>query len=494
MTQTEFTTTKTAKTWSPLQTAIYDNFANGTGHLKVEALAGTGKTTTIVEAAKRIPEGLSTLLCAFNKSIETELKARAPRGVEVKTLHGVGFALIRRRFRTVRVNDEKKATMAEQALTEVLPERMRYDARRKETRPTWTDVNKVAKLAALGKNLLVEDMPGLTMAAIDYSIEDEEFPAGLLAEAAARAIELAAEKTDEIDFDDMVWFPAKFGLASHRYDVVVVDEAQDMNAAQLSLARGEVRENGRIIIVGDSRQAIYGFRGSHASGMDEMAKTLGAAVLPLSITYRCPKKVVAIAQQIVPQYRAADEAPEGLVEQVSYQRFEALAKPGDFVLGRANAPLVSGCLGFLRRGIPACIQGRDIGKTLLGLIDKSGAQDLADLESWLRAYESRERERALRLNKEARADLVSDQVEAILAIAEGEPTVEAVRRKLESLFRDDDATTKVVFSTVHKAKGLERDRVFLLTSTFRPSRSTEEANIWYVAVTRAKQELYLVSA
>jgi superfamily I DNA/RNA helicase len=67
-----------------------------------------------------------------------------------------------------------------------------------------------------------------------------------------------------------------------------------------------------------------------------------------------------------------------------------------------------------------------------------------------------------------------------------------VTAKIQALFSDTDETRRVTLSTTHKAKGLERDRAWVLADTYRPTRGTEEANLWYVAVTRAKTTLFLV--
>jgi len=83
-------------------------------------------------------------------------------------------------------------------------------------------------------------------------------------------------------------------------------------------------------------------------------------------------------------------------------------------------------------------------------------------------------------------------VYCILALAQGEATPEAICRRIETLFRDEDQTSVITCSTVHKAKGLERDRVWLLEGTFNPHGGRQEKNIYYVAVTRAKKELYQV--
>lgn len=85
-----------ARVWSNQQNAIFRWFeSGGNGNLVVKARAGTGKTTTIIEAVKRAPEK-TILLAAFNKRIAEELTARigdCPH-IEAKTLHAIGFMLV----------------------------------------------------------------------------------------------------------------------------------------------------------------------------------------------------------------------------------------------------------------------------------------------------------------------------------------------------------------------------------------------------------------
>src|SRR3990167_3391898 len=101
-------TTNTEKTWSEEQRAIFRHFAGGrqAGNLVVRARAGTGKTTTIVAGIGQAPEQ-KILLAAFNKRIATELQAkvRNPRA-EVKTLHSLGFAYVRRNWSDVRLDGD----------------------------------------------------------------------------------------------------------------------------------------------------------------------------------------------------------------------------------------------------------------------------------------------------------------------------------------------------------------------------------------------------
>lgn len=70
--------------------------------------------------------------------------------------------------------------------------------------------------------------------------------------------------------------------------------------------------------------------------------------------------------------------------------------------------------------------------------------------------------------------------------------MQEIKDKIDGLFSDTDAANRIMLSTTHKAKGLERDRVWILMDTYRPKKSTEEANLYYVAVTRARKSLFKV--
>src|SRR5262245_25161652 len=111
-------------TWSPQQEAIFAEFEHGTQHAIVRARAGTGKTTTILAAIARAPEQ-SIVLCAFNKSIETELSNRLtnPRAI-AKTAHALGFAEVRRNWNKVRVDQDRGWRIAQQAWAEVTERRV----------------------------------------------------------------------------------------------------------------------------------------------------------------------------------------------------------------------------------------------------------------------------------------------------------------------------------------------------------------------------------
>ena len=463
----------TNRTWSIYQQAIFRDVAEGTGNVLVLARAGTGKTTTIVEALRHIPAGKTALLVAFNKSIATELEARAPQGVAVKTLHAFGFAALRNAFQTA-MDTNKVERIARSLFGTNLPGAVLGNLTRLVSRAKSTLAETEADL-----DNIVDDL--------DLDVPDDERP--LFVERAADILGACYRDTRTCDFDDMIWLAVRHNVRVPTFDFVFVDETQDLNAAQIELAFRAVKRGGRAFAVGDDRQAIYAFRGADEHAVDRVTHKLNARVLPLSITYRCGKAIVALAQAIVPDYEAAPSAPDGLVRQVTDATMRTEATPGDFVISRKNAPLIGLCLGFLAQGKPATIAGRDIGAGLLALVNKSKATTIPALLAFVDAWEKAEIDRLTARKRDTQ--VATDKAECITALTEGASTVAEVKARIEALFSDKDDSKRIVCTTTHKAKGLERDRVWVLADTFSTT-STEEDNLWYVAITRAKTELCIL--
>jgi DNA helicase-2/ATP-dependent DNA helicase PcrA len=491
----------TNRSWSAQQEAIFSFFKTGQGNLVVRARAGTGKTTTILEGITYAPEQ-KIVLCAFNKRIAKELqdKLKNPRA-EAKTLHGIGCGYVLRAWPGSELEEDRGFRLALEAMGE-----------------GGTDVpgtakkvaNVVKRIAAMGKNMApFGSQAQLEEIALDFDIgpdedlEDQGYGLELCCKIAVKAMLLASRPNaygqSTYDFDDMLFVPVRNRLVRGKYGMVVVDEAQDMNATQILLAQSLVKAGGRVVVVGDDRQAIYGFRGADSGSIDRLKTELKATELGLTITYRCPKVVVAEAQTIVPDYQAAPSAPEGILRAITEEALVSQVQPNDFVLSRKNAPLVGFCLAVLRAGKRARIEGRDIGAGIIKLVEKLKARDLVSLEKKLTEWEAKEaRKLEAKLGKEKSASKIAqnkDMHATISALTEGLATVAELVARINQLF-SDNGTNQVIFSSVHKAKGLEADRVFTIEDSFvirHPGVDpTEEANIRYVALTRAKAELVFV--
>ena len=161
------------------------------------------------------------------------------------------------------------------------------------------------------------------------------------------------------------------------------------------------------------------------------------------------------------------------------------------MLSRTNAPLISLCLQFLAEGRPATMAGRDIGAGLASLVRKSEAPSVAGLITWTEKWAGDEAARLARKGRDS--SIATDRAECIARIAAGARTIDEVLGRLERLFSDKDEACKILLSSTHRAKGLERDRVWMLRGTYRPGESIEEDNLTYVAITRARHELRLVA-
>jgi superfamily I DNA/RNA helicase len=497
-----------ARTWSPMQEEVFRDVSGGAGHTVVRARAGSGKTTTILEALRHVGRGLTVLFVAFNKSIATELERRAPAGVEVRTMHAYGLRQCSRRWGKVRIDSNR----AEGLVRAVVG-----------YRPETAELRKMlVKAVSLSKGSLARTADDVDALCDAFGIDVEQDGLGSREEFVAdvlRVLEWCKDpfiqaqpksarqnevwvtfRSNEaaIDFDDMVWLPVVNDVRCWQFDRVFVDETQDLNAAQIALALRACKPQGRILAVGDDKQGIYRFRGADSQALDNVVRELRARVLPLSITYRCAKSIVAVANTVVPDLEAAPGAPDGIVREVGEKEMIRDAREGDFILSRTNAPLVRLCLALLRDGRKANIQGKDIGVQLASFVRKSKCKTIEALRDYTEKWCEREVARMFKKDQATDTSAVEDRAATILVLAEQCSSVAELLGNIEKLFSDSDPTGKIILSTTHKAKGLEREKVWVLADTYmrrgRGDRepAQEEKNLWYVAVTRAKLELVLV--
>lgn len=475
-----------ARDWSPLQQAIFADAREGTGHVRILARAGSGKSTTIVEALRHVPAGLSKCLLAFGKEAKEDLGRKAKGLAEVMTMHGLGYRAM---------TGGLGATFAQDKGRDLLKRAMPHSFAARRV---------VEKLTGLAKNRLAWGEEALIAIAYEFRLDPEPVaelvrvgPLGAmqaLASAAQAQLDAALADTSRFDHDDMIWMPVKLGLSLQQYDRLFVDEAQDLNACQIAMLPRAIRPGGRIVAVGDDRQAIYAFRGADKDAFARLGRELNARTLPLTVSYRCPKAVARVAQNIVPDFEAAPSSPDGVVRYVTAIDQDEL-RPGDFVISRKNAPLVRLCLELLSANKPAIIQGKDVAGELCDLLDRgeraTGATSLAALVKWIDSWHKEQAEM-----REARGDStedVDDLRDCLTQLLARCPSVVEVRDILgRACGNDREGDEKIVLTTAHKAKGLERDRVFVLESTFMTRPGVEEENLYYVAVTRAKHELVLV--
>lgn len=502
------------------QIAILDWIRNGRGNAVVEAVAGSGKTSTLVMCAHEIRG--QGLFVAFNKHAATNLATKLQgTAMEAKTVHSVGFGAIRYGFKGLKIRTEEHKykniirTFEKEVMTNgTLFGRGLSDEELGIIEAERFPLSVVSNLVDLARvNLLdceadLEIFQGQLMDLVDHHAL--ELPYGLeqlVATCVRRALTVGKAMRDEIDFTDMIWFPIVHNLRPYQFSWVFVDEAQDLSKCQLALVRKCVAKGGRMLAVGDRRQAIYGFAGADAFSFQRIIDDCEATVLPLSVCYRCPTTVLDLARELCPQIEAAPNAPEGAVRTIHADKLVAEVREGDMILCRYNAPLLGTCFDLIADGISASVRGRDIGKGLCRVLDVV-AEDCGNfyehfgnaLSVWL----SNQVEAAKRRGGDEdaigrRVEFLSDQAECLRVIFERTKarSADALCQAIDDLFANERPS--VVLSSVHRAKGLEEQRVFILDpERLRSPRAKrgwmleQEFNLAYVAYTRAQRELISV--
>ncbi len=484
---------------SKYQEAIYTWVKEGTGNAIIQAVAGSGKTTTIVECAKIIPKSDKSIFVAFNKAIATELQARLPDNVSAKTLHALGLSMF---YGNTNVRPTVKGDKLNTIIAKIL-----FNNDVVEDTPEWrTNYFQLKKIIPLLKAFNVDytNYGKINDVVISKGLEDEINLSERFLSFIRQVMDKCKRTVDVIDFDDMIWIPVQNDFKCSTFNWVFVDETQDMNKVQNELVKKICNEQTRVIMVGDRRQSIYAFRGADTQSMDNCKEYFNAVEMPLSICYRCPKEHIKLAQEIVPELEAFDGAKEGVVGDLSLDKTIEKAEDGDLILCRTNAPLVRMAFALIRADKKAVIKGRDIGKNLLKMIRKYKCFNLEDLQNKVGEFLNLQEEK-LTLIEQGELDrrlknslLVNiDCCETILVITENVENIEQLKSKIEEIFTDD--RVGIVCSSVHKAKGLEADRIFILEYDNMPhpmakneEEIEQEYNIKYVALTRSRNELYFI--
>ena len=487
-----------AFTPSKYQKTVYTYIQMGNGNAVIDAVAGSGKSTTIVNALKLIPADKRVLFLAFNKSIVDELKIKIGNlpNVDIRTLHSLGCKAMMKTYKS-EVNEDKYTVWMNDGIRSgfIAPTCKLSD----EDMGTWK--SNISKLLDLGRVNLVHNATELEELAYkhDIALVDNE------THLAIRGIAWGMNETTQIDYTDMIYLPVVKKLRMFQFDWVFIDECQDLNAAQRNLFLKCVKPNGRFIAVGDPRQAIYGFAGADVESFNLLKSIPHTVKLPLSVCYRCDSDIINLAKSIVPQIEARDNAPAGIVCNDSKI---ADVKDGDMVLCRVTAPLVSLCMRYIAQGVKAYVKGRDIGNNLINMIKKTKRKEMKDVMECLERELGRIIGKVVTKTKCSEAEAkesemyrnYEDKLKVIDILSEGLTTAQEVMDRIETIF-SDGSKNGICLSTVHKSKGLESDRVFIvcpdkfyLKSCMRvPWMAEQERNLVYVAYTRAKHYLGFIT-
>lgn len=467
---------------TPEQALVVSAAADTEANLVISALAGAAKTSTLVMIAEALPD--TRILClAFNKKIATEMQQRLPSNCTAMTLNSLGHRVwgdvLQRRMsiETGKVGDIIKALIDQIDEPEI-------------KKQAWDAFGDLIKAVSFGKQCgYIPDGYGKAAKPLmsDDEFQDhyeqklEDWEWDIIRTASWRSLDMAWR--GELDYDDQILMPTIFPAIFPRYPLVLVDEAQDLSALNHATLRKLVIK--RLIAVGDPCQAIYGFRGAHEESMALLEQTFKMEKFQLSVSFRCPIKVVEHARWRAPHMQYPEWAQEGEVNRLGVWDVEDIP-PSAAIICRNNAPLFSLAIKLLQRGRYAQLVGNDIGKGLLKVMKKFGPSSLSQ-KRVLEEISSWETEK---LAKSKQGSSIRDRAECMrIFTRQGKDLGEAMAYA-EHVFNSDGP---VKLMTGHKSKGLEFDDVFILDRELLGDEG-QERNLRYVMITRAKRTLSYIDS
>ena len=525
---------------------------------------------------RALPRSQLPLILTFNKHNQKQLAECAPRHAsEVLTFHAIGNRVWSARpmdhelFVNAREFDVKvdKVKRLVNSVIEEAVERKGASRADEKLASFVRELVKLAKCDALGVAAdatsqnwqdLYAKFKGTLEKSLQQSGGDDQATA--LAKGidyAGRCLHLSIEacfkkihpfRKPTIDFSDQVYMPVWVDvrhpglLKFEPRRWVFVDEAQDMNMASMLLLHHFVHpDSGRLVAVGDPAQALYGFAGATGDGMSKLTARFSAKVFPLSICWRCPKRHLEVAAALFKDQpsgapvKPREGAAAGLLEWDCI--LDAIPDRGAAVLSRYNVHLIKLFCVLMRRGHPTQLIGRaalaeKLVKTLKDVWASPAVNSLTkpralrDKLRELAEKDVREAESSSYESRIAAAKLKQDYLECLCFLLKDlhyrtYATPGDMLHDLQGRVADTfGATAKpsggsqlLTLCTIHKAKGLEWECVYLLqpkqlfglpearavlanprlsARSVNDLAEAEERNCTNVALTRSKQMLYVL--
>ena len=475
---------------SLFQKKIYREVGLGNGSILINAAAGSGKTTTILKSLKFTKSRTDKVFLAFNNSIVDELKEKIKdRNIKVSTMHSLCWSSLMRHYNfKVKLDKSKTNSHINKFLKKSKIEQKKYG---------FVTYNSSKILDLIRLNLIdVDDKEVVENLANFHDLEfDDE-----IYDIVKKSLVSMNKDKKVFDFTDMIYRAIIDNVKIPRFDFVYVDECQDLSMVQHEVIKRVVKKNGRVIAVGDPRQAIYGFAGADSSSFNNLKNITEKVIeLPLNENYRCGKEIIKRAQKINPNIIAFKGSINGLVEDDSDI---SLIESGDWVICRNVKPLVFLNMYLTLKGKKSFIKGRDIGFGLENYIKKLNCSSLDSLE---KKFESEILSECSKLKKKGvknpmkteKIDKMSQRYDMVRVLSENCLSIKDLLSHIRSVFKDEG--DGICLTTIHKSKGLENRRIFFLAPELIPNRFAvmdwqlvQEQNLEYVGITRAKEELHFI--
>lgn len=493
--------------FSKEQEDIFEYAEHGVLNMIVQAVAGAGKTTTLVECANRIENSKKILLLAHNRSTKDTLKERIgdKPNVMICTLHGLGWRFFVEHFDfTPTIEEDKYRNYINKNINVLGSEE--YQRLKKPLKLQYK--SNVFELIDKSRSNLKQSEKEITKMA------KKKYGMSLIADECAfvaKVLKWGQSTTDVVDYMDLLWFPSEYGYFTKKYlaDIIMLDEAQDASLAQQDVVSRCFKRNTRLFAFGDEDQCINSWAGSDTEAFNHLKDSdtfrREAKELPLTTNYRCGKNIIEYAKHFVNNnIHARDDAPDG---EVNYDMHLDDVKNGDMILCRNSAPLMKVFNKGMQLAKKMYFRGENMGKNLQSAIDCANGNTIPEIifslkQRLISMWDYLNQDENLDPKETMLDPKIVTLYDTIKTIENLPKTVEN-RNDFEKFIKDvfsDEGKDGIQLSTIHKAKGLEADNVFVICPSLIPSslatldwQKKEEQHLLYVMATRPKLSLNFIS-
>lgn len=456
------------------------------------AVAGSGKSTTMLEMLSRKGEGRA-FLTLFSKSLQVELAPYARPDLNITTKHALGLKLFYKNSVRPIVDGSKSKNLLMKHLN-FNPEDMPSDQRSMAWRELFNMCDLVSKLKV--RFVDWRDTNEVNRVNMQYGcdVNNIELVQDLI------RMSLERGRTGWIDFDDMNYIPIIESFDFDQYDIGVMDECQDFSPMDALFLERCIVDGGKAVFVGDTRQSIMGFAGADTSMMEKLRNKFSCEVFPISYTFRCPHSVVNAVRNlgVHDTIKAWSGAKDGVFDDnATYDPMDYAA--GTMILSRRNATLIPFALKAYKIGRRVSVLGEHIEGKLMNIMRNRDEKTIDNLRVSILDEQARKVAKLMEGNPSASAiELLNDVYDTLVNIINECTQVDQVSKMIKDIFTPK--SDSLIYSSMHRSKGREADRVVILDanrmtldlSKLNEEEIQQEKNLVYVAMTRAKHKLELV--
>jgi hypothetical protein len=471
------------------------------GDIRINAVAGSGKTTTLIEYARTRPRGSRILYIAFNRSVRIEARRKFDAAglahADVETAHSLAY----RHTHGIRQGKVREGYRVHEVAALL---GLSTNGDRHAEYVLADHINRFATYFCNSDARRVPELNYLDIVSGDAARQLVERNYAAI-EANTRSFLAMMDRGDIGMIHD--FYLKKFQLAMPRlpYDHILFDEGQDASAAMLDIF---LRQDAVKVIVGDVHQQIYGWR--HAVNAMDAA---GFPTLPLNVSFRFPQAIAGLAMdKLRMKKHLGDSFHTGIVGLGRHRELSSEA-----VIARTNVGLLEKAIDHVRKskkdsriyfeGNINSYTYADEGASIYDILSLSNGRREGIRDKLLASMRDMEDLREyVELTEDRQLGMMADMVDEY-----GNEIPELIRSIKDRHIGDDDKTqADMIFTTVHRCKGMEYDMVRLaddfitedsllrqLEKDRQPAsirRLSEEVNLLYVAVTRTRNKLIIPSS